>query len=92
MLGEQTNLAQKWEWCIKRLGYFIKAQNVAKDERKMVLLLHVAGEEVQDLFETLENTGWTYTEALTVLNTYFEPKKNVAFEIHLFPQTKQQDG
>ena len=76
---------------VKRFEYYIKAQNVTKDEQKRALLLHVAGEEVQDLFETLQDTGTTYAEALGALTTYFEPKKNIAFERHLFRQAKQQD-
>ncbi|MCG7869746.1 MAG: hypothetical protein JAY74_25675 [Candidatus Thiodiazotropha taylori] len=91
VLGEQTNLAQKWDQYVKRFEYYVKAQNVTKEEQKRALLLHVAGEEVQDLFETLPNTGATYAEALGALNTYFEPKKNIAFERHLFRQAKQQD-
>ena len=27
MLGEQTNLAQKWDQYVKKLEYFIKAHN-----------------------------------------------------------------
>lgn len=84
-------MVQKWEQYYKRFEYYIRAQNVTKDEQKKALLLHVAGEEVQDLFETLPNTGTTYAEALAALNTYFEPKKNIAFERHLFRQAKQQD-
>ena len=75
----------------KRFEYYIKAQNVTKDEQKRVLLLHVAWEEVQDLFEGLQDTETTYAEALGALNTYFQPKKNIAFERHLFRQAKQQD-
>ena len=91
MLGEQTNLAQKWDQYVKRFKYYIKAQNVTKDEQKRALLLHAAGEEVQDLFETLQDTGTTYAEALGALNTHFQPKRNIAFERRLFRQTKQQD-
>ena len=76
---------------MKRFEYYIKAQNVTKDKQKRALLLHVAGEEVQDLFETLQDTGTTYAEALGALNTYFQPKRNIAFERHLFRQAKQQD-
>ena len=83
MLGGQTNLAQKWDQYVKRFEYYIKAQNVTKDEQKRALLFHVAGEEVQDLFEMLQDTGTTYAEALGALNTYFEPKKSIAFERHL---------
>ena len=75
MLGEQTNLAQKWDQYVKRFEYYSKAQNVTKDEHKRALFFHVAGEEVQDLFETLQDTGTTYAEVLGALNTYFEPKE-----------------
>ena len=91
MLGEQTNLAQKWDQYVKRFDYYIKAQNVTKDKQKRALLLHVAGEEVQDLFETLQDTGTTSAEALGALNTYFQLKRNIAFERHLFRQAKQQE-
>ena len=66
----RTNLAQKWDQYYKRFEYYIRAQNVTKDEQKKALPLHVAGEEVQDLFETLPNTGTTYAEALVWL-VYF---------------------
>ena len=90
-LGEQTNLAQKWDQYLKRFEYYLRAQNVTNDGQKRALLLHVSGEEIQDLFETLEDTGNTFAEALGALNTYFEPKKNIAFERHVFRQAKQQD-
>ncbi|MCG7879290.1 MAG: RNase H-like domain-containing protein, partial [Candidatus Thiodiazotropha endolucinida] len=90
VMGEQTNLAQKWNQYVKRLDYYMKASNVNKDEQKRALLLHVAGEEVQDLFDTLSDTGTSYDDALEALNLYFEPKKNIAFERHLFRQAKQQ--
>jgi hypothetical protein len=35
----------------------LKATGVTKDEQKRALLLHVTGEEVQDIIETLDNTG-----------------------------------
>ena len=33
----------------KRFEYYLKATGVTKDEQKQALLLHVAGEEVQDI-------------------------------------------
>jgi hypothetical protein len=43
----------------------LKATGVTKDEQKRALLLHVAGEEVQDIIETLDNTGTKYDQVTT---------------------------
>ena len=91
VLGEQTSLAQKWDQYVKRFDYYIKASGVTRDEQKRALLLDVSGEEVQDLFETLTYTGNTYAQAIDKLNEYFAPKKNIAFERHMFRQSKQEE-
>ena len=91
VLGEQTSLAQKWDQYVKRFDYYIKASGVTRDEQKRALLLHVSREEVQDLFETMTDTGTTYAQAIDKLNEYFAPKKNIAFERHVFRQSKQED-
>jgi hypothetical protein len=42
----------------------LKATGDTKDEQKRALLLHVAGEEVQYIIETLDNTGIKYDQAV----------------------------
>ena len=64
---------------------------MTRDEQKRALLLHVSGEEVKDLFETLTDTGTTYVHAIDKLNEYFAPKKNILFERHMFRQSKQEE-
>ena len=87
--GEQTNLNKAWEQYLKRFEYYIKAANINKDEQKRALLLHIAGHEVQDIFETLDDQGTTYEDAVTQLTNYFKPRKNIAFERHIFHKSKQ---
>ena len=41
-----------------------------------MLLLHTAGEEVQDVFAALADTG--------ALNVHFQPQVNVTFQRHVF--------
>ena len=53
------------------------------------LLLHCAGPDVQDIFMHLQDVGTTYKAAMGALNNHFEPKKNVVFERHVFPQAMQ---
>ena len=57
------------------------AQTIGK---KRVLLLHTAGEEVQDICATLADTGATYDEAVAVFNARFQPQVNVTFQRHDF--------
>jgi hypothetical protein len=65
VLGDNTNLSKAWEQYFKRFEYYLKATGVTKDEQKRALLLHVAGEEVQDIIETLDNTGTKYDQAVS---------------------------
>jgi hypothetical protein len=48
-----TNLSKAWEQYFKRFEYYLKATGVTKDEQKRALLLHVAGEELQDIIEQI---------------------------------------
>ena len=87
--GEQTNLNKAWEQYLKRFDYYVKAANITKDEQKRALLLHISGSEVQDIFETFEDQGKTYDDAVTKLSAYFEPKKNISYERHVLHKSKQ---
>ncbi|XP_071124181.1 uncharacterized protein [Mytilus edulis] len=64
--------------------------NIKDKVRQRALLLHYAGEEVNDIFDTLQETGEDYDTALTKLTEYFAPKKNVEYEIYKFRQAKQE--
>ena len=88
-MGEQTNLAQKWEQYVKRFDYCLSAQNITNNGQKRALLLHVSREEIRDLLETLDDMG--NAAVLGALNTYFGQIKNIAFDRHVFRQAKQQD-
>ena len=75
---EQTgSVGPWWDRWKTRLQYYIDARGITLDNRKRALLLHLAGPTVQDIFATLSDTGTTYTQALTVLNTHFCPQKSL---------------
>jgi hypothetical protein len=71
----------------------LKVTGVTKDEQTRALLLHVAGEEVQDIIETLDNTGTKYDQAVAALpvSDYFKPRKHISFERHVFRHAKQKE-
>ncbi len=57
-----------------------EAQNAATEKRQLALLLHYAGPEVTDVYDTLPGEGAgkdTFTKTKPLLQAYFQPKKNV---------------
>ena len=89
-INPDTNVGQRWEKWIKRFERLITGVGITNNARKRALLLHFAGPDV-DIFDTLPDTGddEDYDAAKTSLNTYFQPKRNVAFEVFKFRSAKQ---
>ena len=52
--------------------------------------MHTAGEEVQDNFAILADTGATDDEAVASLNTHFQPQVNVTFQRPVFRRECQK--
>ena len=87
---EQTgSVGPRWDSRKTCLQYYIDAHGITVDNHKRALLLHLAGPAVQDIFATLSDTGTSYMEALTALNTHFTPQKSLQFEQHTFRQAHQ---
>ena len=77
----------KWR---RTFEYYLSASGVTTDGQKRALLLHCAGPEVQELYETLiDEEEPKYESTMKALSTYFEPRKNVVFERHTFRQAAQ---
>jgi hypothetical protein len=69
--GELTNVAQRREDWMKRFKYYMEASGITAQKQKRALLLHLAGPEVQDIYDTLEHTGENFENIINDLNTYF---------------------
>ena len=70
-------------------------QKTATDKRRLALVLHYAGSEVEEVFETLPgNVGdkVTYSKAKPLFKAYFQPKKNVELEVFNFRRCRQEPG
>ena len=85
-------VSQRWSSWKQRLEYYLAAANITDTKQRRALLLHLSGIEVQELFQTLDNTGEDYDAAIKVLDEQFLVKKNIAFERHVFRQTMQNVG
>ena len=69
-------------------------KGVSNNAQKRVLLLHVAGMDVQEIYFTLagESGDASFEATLKVLDDHFVPKANIPFERHLFRQISQGIG
>ena len=54
--------------------------NTTDKKRQRALLLQYAGEEVNEIFDALADTGEDYAAAKTKLTGYFRPKKYTEYE------------
>ena len=66
--------------------------NTTVPKRKRALLLHYAGPDVDEIFDTLPNTGEDndYDTAVAKLHEYFSPQVNTTYEVYNFRQAKQK--
>ena len=95
--AEEHTAGTRWKKYISRFEMLITALNLQdKPQRKKALLIHYAGEEVFDIFDTFsdeqkggedENGYKTLKKSLT---DHFEPKRNIDFETFKFRQAKQE--
>ena len=97
--SEEHTAGTRWKRYLARFEMLIHAMGLQdKPVRKKALLIHYAGEEVFDIFDTFtdaqkggedENGYKTLCKSLT---DYFDPKKNIDFETVKFRQARQEPG
>ena len=77
--GERSCLGQRWERWIGRFELFVVVSGVTDTPQKRALLLHCAGPDVQEIFETLSDTGINCDTAKLKLDVHFKPE-NLALD------------
>ena len=96
--GNPTSVGPRWRRWKRSFEFFIEAKGITKDAQKQALLLHCAGQDVQDIFVTLSDTGpapdgeTPYAKAMRLLDAHFLPQVNIPFERHQFRQAKQEES
>ena len=83
---EPLTVGSRWKKWKRALQYHIEARGVTNAERRRAILLDCAGEEVQDIYDTLQEgtDGDAYVKAMTALDQYFTPKTNIPYERSVF--------
>ena len=84
----------RWNKYVSKLENLFVGMNIDKNKRKKALLLHYSGDEVFEIYETL-NLGEkddNFDDTKTALKNYFQPKKNKDFERFEFRNLRQTKG
>ena len=87
--------AVRWERWVSRFKNLLVALNITNDARQHALLLHYAGEAVNDIYDTLEDTTpgageKALDKAIQALTAHFKPQENREWEILKFRRAKQE--
>ena len=85
----------KWSVWKRAFQYFLTANQVTDEKRKVALLLHLGGPELQEVFHAVVPESVkieSLDAAVKVLDGHFLPKRNVTYERHVFHQESQKPG
>ena len=88
---DASSQCQRWQRWLRSFELYVGASGVTDDTQIRELLLHCAGESVQDIFFTLADTGNTYETAKAKITAYFTPRKNTSYNRHMFRKACQND-
>ena len=75
---QQQRWLKSFLLCGDSKALIIQADKADNKVQRRALLLHCAGEQLQEIFQTLADTGSAaeYEKAVNALNAYFIPKAN----------------
>lgn len=100
--SEPATLGPRWKRWLNSFELYADGKGLivgpttsdADKQRRRALLLHLAGPDVQDIFETLGDIGVPsdYAACVEALNAYFVPKTNIPYARHVFRQIVQKPG
>ena len=93
-VNSDPNIGARWKKWISKFENLLVAMDIKNDTSKRVMMLHYAGDEVNDIFKTLADTGEAkeYKKGKDAITNYFELKVNSEFEVYKFRQATQHLG
>ena len=81
-----SNAGRHWHKWLTPFEHLLVRLGINDPTRSSALLLHYAGFEVDEIFDTLSNTvtNSQYDKAVDKLNEYFLPQTSTAYEVYNF--------
>ena len=99
LTGSSSQVAERWRQWKRSYQYYIDGKGITNASRKRAQLLHLAGMEVQDMYEDLPDPGPVnaaedneYVVCLRKLDAHFRAEDNVPYERHVFRQLAPTQG
>ena len=89
---DQSKQSSQWKKWINELQIYFTAAGITDDTRQKALLLYLAGDEVREIYETLNDNFNTFQSAVTCLNGYFLDNPNLTFERFQFYSAHKKQG
>jgi hypothetical protein len=91
---DPLSVGSRWKKWKRSFTYYVDGRGITNPGRKMALLMDCAGEEVQDIYDTLtaDDGADVYEKAVNALDAYFTPKTNVPYERSMFRRTEMNEG
>ena len=89
---DQSRQSLQWKKWINELQIYFTAAGITDDARQKALLLYLAGDEVREIYETLNDNFNTFNSAVTCLNGYFLDNPNLTFERFQFYSAHKKPG
>ncbi|XP_064088507.1 uncharacterized protein K02A2.6-like [Macrobrachium nipponense] len=87
---DPKSVGTRWKKWIGSFQIYLEALGKINEKQQKALLLHTAGLEVQEVFNTLNLTGDSLQDAIEGLTNYFAPLANKYFERYQFIEASQE--
>ena len=87
-----SDVGQRWEKWLSRLENYLVAVNVTNDMRKKALLLHMGGERLYEIYDTICTENDNFAATKQKLTTHFRPMKDTALAVFHFREAGQKIG
>ena len=89
----QENYGLKWKNWMRRFDNWLVSSGIeANDARKIAILISTAGEKIDEIHQTNKADDETCEGVKTMLEEYFNPRKDTLFETLQFRQIAQRNN
>ena len=94
MHTDPTTVGTRWRKWVSRFDTYLLAANIDAIPRKKAQLLWLAGEDIEDLYDTLKpaEDDDTYVQMKDRLTRHFDPQVNTEYDKYVFSHTEQESG
>ena len=88
-----NGVSRRWEKYVKTVEIYLAAKGIANAIRQRAILLHCAGNDIQDIAaNNLTGTGLDFETLVNKFKRYFSSRNNVVFERYKFRRCAQEPG